>query len=158
MHLSLLWRNPAWGFQKQSIHFSGKSDQKFRFPYPGDRQLRLLFKILFSYCDARQKLDPLLPQSALSGYGSWTSRSVEVLECDVLKWRNGLSDLLTDEKGQQAFAKFLKSEYSGENLSFWLHTRRYRRAPSKRSSIHIDVGDKMPYFVSNSEAVISLKP
>lgn len=84
---------------------------------------------LLSYCDARQKLDPLLPQSALSGYGSWTSRSVEVLECDVLKWRNGLSDLLTDEKGQQAFAKFLKSEYSGENLSFWLHTRRYRRAP-----------------------------
>ena len=76
-------------------------------------------------------MDPLLPQSALSGYGSWTSRSVEVLECDVLKWRNGLSELLTDEKGQQAFAKFLKSEYSGENLSFWLHTRRYRRAPSK---------------------------
>lgn len=101
------------------------------FPCSGYRQVPRFFKTIFSYCDARQKLDPLLPQSALSGYGSWTSRSVEVLECDVLKWRNGLSDLLTDEKGQQAFAKFLKSEYSGENLSFWLHTRRYRRAPSK---------------------------
>ena len=60
-----------------------------------------------------------------------TIRDLTALECDPLKWKNGLSDLLADDRGQQAFAKFLKSEYSGENLSFWLHTRRYRRAPSK---------------------------
>ena len=84
---------------------------------------------LFSYCEARQRLDPLLPQSQLSGYSSWTSRDNSALECDALKWGNGLSDLLADEKGQQAFAKFLKSEYSCENLSFWLQARRYRYAP-----------------------------
>ena len=115
------------------------------FVWPNSSFLR----IILSYCDARQKLDPLLPQSALSGYGSWTSRSVEVLECDVLKWRNGLSDLLTDEKGQQAFAKFLKSEYSGENLSFWLHTRRYRRAPSKTRYRPMLVTKLLSYFVAN---------
>lgn len=98
-------------------------------------------------------MDPLLPQSALSGYGSWTSRSVEVLECDVLKWRNGLSDLLTDEKGQQAFAKFLKSEYSGENLSFWLHTRRYRRAPSKARYTTMLETKSMSLFVANIDVV-----
>ena len=117
------------------------------FVWPNSSFLR----IILSYCDARQKLDPLLPQSALSGYGSWTSRSVEVLECDVLKWRNGLSDLLTDEKGQQAFAKFLKSEYSGENLSFWLHTRRYRRAPSKTQYTPMLVTKLLSYFVANSD-------
>ena len=77
---------------------------------------------------------------------------MEVLECDVLKWRNGLSDLLTDEKGQQAFAKFLKSEYSGENLSFWLHTRRYRRAPSKYSELS---GLDRPGLANNNDISVN---
>ena len=83
----------------------------------------------FSYCDARERIDPLLPQSALSGYNSWSSRDQTAIESEPLKWKNGLSDLLRHQHGQEAFAKFLKSEYSGENLTFWLQTRRYRRAP-----------------------------
>ena len=48
------------------------------------------------------------------------------MESEPLKWKNGLADLLRHKNGQIAFEKFLKSEYSGENLTFWVHTRRYR--------------------------------
>lgn len=82
-----------------------------------------------SYCDARERIDPLLPHSALSGYNSWSSRDQTAVESEPLKWKNCLQDLLRHQHGQEAFAKFLKSEYSGENLTFWLHTRRYRCAP-----------------------------
>ena len=74
-----------------------------------------------SYCDARERIDPLLPHSALSGYNSWSSRDQTAVESEPLKWKNCLQDLLRHQHGQEAFAKFLKSEYSGENLTFWLH-------------------------------------
>jgi len=90
---------------------------------------------LISYCDARERIDPLLPHSALSGYNSWSSRDQSALESEPLKWKNGLADLLRNQTGQEAFAKFLKSEYSGENLTFWLHTRRYKSAPVSRHRV-----------------------
>ena len=42
-----------------------------------------------------------------------------------------LHELLRTNDGQDAFGRFLKSEYSGENLSFWLATRRYKNGPGK---------------------------
>eukprot|EP00066_Takifugu_rubripes_P006952 XP_003972109.1 PREDICTED: regulator of G-protein signaling 5-like [Takifugu rubripes] len=42
-----------------------------------------------------------------------------------------LETLLTSKSGLQAFQEFLRSEYSEENLKFWLACEAYRGAPSK---------------------------
>ena len=59
------------------------------------------------------------------------SKENTTLETEPLRWANGLSDLVRSDTGKELFAKFLKTEFSAENLTVWLQIGRYRRSPSK---------------------------
>ena len=85
-----------------------------------------------SHCEIRQSNDPIMPLSAISGYQSWTTRDFTVTETGPLKWKYSLHDLLRSPAGERAFATFLKSEYSGENLTFWLAAKKFKSGPGKK--------------------------
>jgi len=87
---------------------------------------------LISHCEARQRLDPMVPESTLTGFNTWNLRDQTVAESAPLRWKCSLHELLRSSDGEAAFAKFLQSEYSSENLSFWLKTNRYKRGPLSR--------------------------
>lgn len=91
--------------------------------------------ISFSHCEARQRIDPMLPESTITGSNSWTSRDQSVSESEPLRWKHSLHDLLRSSDGEEAFAKFLRSEYSGENLTFWLAAKRYKRGPGNNTTL-----------------------
>ncbi|KAM6944694.1 regulator of G-protein signaling 3-like [Lycodopsis pacificus] len=46
---------------------------------------------------------------------------------EVLRWAAGLEALLTNEYGLAVFRHFLRSEFSEENLDFWLAVERFKR-------------------------------
>uniref|UniRef100_A0A1A8EV26 RGS domain-containing protein n=1 Tax=Nothobranchius korthausae TaxID=1143690 RepID=A0A1A8EV26_9TELE len=49
-----------------------------------------------------------------------------LLNGEVLKWAESLEALLTNQYGLAMFRHFLKSEFSEENLDFWLAVERYK--------------------------------
>uniref|UniRef100_A0A8D3B418 RGS domain-containing protein n=2 Tax=Scophthalmus maximus TaxID=52904 RepID=A0A8D3B418_SCOMX len=46
---------------------------------------------------------------------------------EVLKWAESLEALLTNQYGLVVFRHFLRSEFSEENLDFWLAVERFKR-------------------------------
>ncbi|CAH2311788.1 regulator of G- signaling 4 [Pelobates cultripes] len=46
---------------------------------------------------------------------------------DIKKWTESLENLINNECGVQAFRSFLQSEYSEENLDFWLACENYKK-------------------------------
>ncbi|XP_069088165.1 regulator of G-protein signaling 5-like [Pleurodeles waltl] len=55
---------------------------------------------------------------------------------DVLRWRDSFDNLLSSKDGLAAFWSFLKTEFSDENLEFWLACEKYKkiRSAAKLSS------------------------
>lgn len=51
------------------------------------------------------------------------------------KWAESLENLISHECGLAAFKAFLKSEYSEENIDFWISCEEYKKikSPSKLS-------------------------
>ncbi|KAL6115053.1 uncharacterized protein ACO6RY_05680 [Pungitius sinensis] len=49
---------------------------------------------------------------------------------EVIRWGTGLEALLTNQYGLAVFRHFLKSEFSEENLDFWLAVERFKRTRS----------------------------
>nr|1EZT_A Chain A, REGULATOR OF G-PROTEIN SIGNALING 4 [Rattus norvegicus]1EZY_A Chain A, REGULATOR OF G-PROTEIN SIGNALING 4 [Rattus norvegicus] len=54
---------------------------------------------------------------------------------EVKKWAESLENLINHECGLAAFKAFLKSEYSEENIDFWISCEEYKKikSPSKLS-------------------------
>lgn len=54
---------------------------------------------------------------------------------EVKKWAESLENLVSHECGLAAFKAFLKSEYSEENIDFWISCEEYKKikCPSKLS-------------------------
>ncbi|XP_016065963.1 PREDICTED: regulator of G-protein signaling 4 isoform X1 [Miniopterus natalensis] len=54
---------------------------------------------------------------------------------EVKKWAESLENLINHECGLAAFRAFLKSEYSEENIDFWISCEEYKKikSPSKLS-------------------------
>lgn len=54
---------------------------------------------------------------------------------EVKKWAESLENLISHECGLAAFKAFLKSEYSAENIDFWVSCEEYKKtkSPSKLS-------------------------
>lgn len=51
---------------------------------------------------------------------------------DIKKWAEGFESLLKDKLGLEAFRKFLQTEFSDENIEFWLACEEYKnQKPSK---------------------------
>ncbi|XP_069497521.1 regulator of G-protein signaling 16-like isoform X2 [Ambystoma mexicanum] len=46
---------------------------------------------------------------------------------DVLRWRDSFDNLLSSKDGLAAFWAFLKTEFSDENLEFWLACEKYKK-------------------------------
>ncbi|XP_005049873.1 PREDICTED: regulator of G-protein signaling 16 isoform X2 [Ficedula albicollis] len=50
---------------------------------------------------------------------------------DVLEWRESFDQLLKSKSGVNAFHTFLKTEFSEENLDFWLACEDFKKTRSK---------------------------
>ncbi|XP_072504871.1 regulator of G-protein signaling 4 isoform X1 [Notamacropus eugenii] len=63
------------------------------------------------------------------------STSQRVSHEEVKKWAESLENLISHDCGLAAFKAFLKSEYSEENIDFWVSCEEYKKikSPSKLS-------------------------
>ncbi|KAG5202161.1 hypothetical protein JEQ12_003551 [Ovis aries] len=63
--------------------------------------------------------------------GMKPSKSKDLLSADEVKqWSESLEKLLANQTGQDVFGNFLKSEYSEENIEFWLACEDYKKTKS----------------------------
>ncbi|XP_077013384.1 regulator of G-protein signaling 1 [Tamandua tetradactyla] len=63
--------------------------------------------------------------------GMKSSKSKDILSADeVLQWSQSLEKLLANRTGQDVFGNFLKSEFSEENIEFWLACEDYKKTES----------------------------
>ncbi|KAM8746194.1 regulator of G-protein signaling 4 [Acanthopagrus schlegelii] len=54
---------------------------------------------------------------------------------EVEKWKESFSHMMSSETGRTVFTSFLKSEFSEENMDFWVACEDYKKiSPSKRAS------------------------
>ncbi|XP_006889577.1 PREDICTED: regulator of G-protein signaling 1 [Elephantulus edwardii] len=60
--------------------------------------------------------------------GMKSSKSKDILSADeVIQWSQSLEKLLANKTGQDVFGNFLKSEFSEENIEFWLACEDYKK-------------------------------
>ncbi|XP_039193049.1 regulator of G-protein signaling 16 [Crotalus tigris] len=64
------------------------------------------------------------------GNFSWSTKQKYSLE-EALGWKESFDQLLRSRSGMAAFHGFLKTEFSEENLEFWLACEEYKKIPSK---------------------------
>lgn len=86
--------------------------------------------------DVKHRLGALLQKSGSCDHGSSHGRRDRLVVCqrvsqeEVKKWAESLENLISHECGVAAFRAFLQSEYSEENLDFWVSCEEYRRVTS----------------------------
>ncbi|KAM9704271.1 regulator of G-protein signaling 6-like isoform 1-T2 [Menidia menidia] len=106
-----------------------------------DRHCMKMSKVadsLISYTEQYMEYDPFVTSPEPSN--PWTSDdpsfwdlevSKEPSQQRVKKWGFSLEDALKDPAGQELFLKFLESEFSSENLRFWLAVQDLKRIPQQ---------------------------
>ncbi|KAL0590989.1 Regulator of G-protein signaling 1 [Plecturocebus cupreus] len=63
--------------------------------------------------------------------GMKSSKSKDILSAaEVMQWSQSLEKLLANQTGQDVFGSFLKSEFSEENIEFWLACEDYKKTES----------------------------
>ncbi|XP_055480594.1 regulator of G-protein signaling 1 [Psammomys obesus] len=63
--------------------------------------------------------------------GMKSSKSKDILSAEeVIQWSQSLEKLLANQTGQNVFGNFLKSEFSDENIEFWLACEDYKKTES----------------------------
>uniref|UniRef100_A0A669BLX1 Regulator of G protein signaling 6 n=1 Tax=Oreochromis niloticus TaxID=8128 RepID=A0A669BLX1_ORENI len=91
---------------------------------------------IITYTEQYLEYDPFVTSPEPSN--PWTSddptfwdleASKEPSQQRVKKWGFSLEDALKDPAGQELFLKFLESEFSSENLRFWLAVQELKRIP-----------------------------
>uniref|UniRef100_A0A3B5AEP4 Regulator of G-protein signaling 6-like n=1 Tax=Stegastes partitus TaxID=144197 RepID=A0A3B5AEP4_9TELE len=91
-----------------------------------------------SYTEQYMEYDPFV--TAPEPSNPWTSddpsfwdleASKEPSQQRVKKWGFSLEEALKDPAGQELFLKFLESEFSSENLRFWLAVQDLKRMPQQ---------------------------
>ncbi|XP_005731220.1 regulator of G-protein signaling 6-like [Pundamilia nyererei] len=104
-----------------------------------DRHCMKMSKVaesLIAYTEQYLEYDPFVTSPEPSN--PWTSddptfwdleASKEPSQQRVKKWGFSLEDALKDPAGQELFLKFLESEFSSENLRFWLAVQELKRIP-----------------------------
>ncbi|XP_012324310.1 regulator of G-protein signaling 4 [Aotus nancymaae] len=91
--------------------------------------------------DMKHRLGFLLQKSDSCEHNSSHCKKDKVVICqrvsqeEVKKWAESLENLISHECGLAAFKAFLKSEYSEENIDFWISCEEYKKikSPSKLS-------------------------
>ncbi|KAI3364156.1 hypothetical protein L3Q82_010973 [Scortum barcoo] len=106
-----------------------------------DRHCMKMSKVaesLISYTEQYMEYDPFV--TAPEPSNPWTSddpslwdleASKEPSQQRVKKWGFSLEEALKDPAGQELFLKFLESEFSSENLRFWLAVQDLKRMPQQ---------------------------
>ncbi|XP_049625698.1 regulator of G-protein signaling 1 [Suncus etruscus] len=75
--------------------------------------------------DMKAYLKSLIPHMES---GLKPSKSKDILSADeVIQWSQSLEKLLANQTGQNVFENFLKSEFSEENIEFWLACEDYKK-------------------------------
>ncbi|KAK6307206.1 hypothetical protein J4Q44_G00223540 [Coregonus suidteri] len=104
-----------------------------------DRHCMKMSKVadsLMSYTEQFMVYDPLA--STVEPSNPWISDDITFWDLEasrdpsqhrVKKWGFSLEEALKDPAGQDAFLKFLESEFSSENLRFWLAVQDLKRRP-----------------------------
>uniref|UniRef100_A0A8D2BEN7 Regulator of G-protein signaling 4 n=1 Tax=Sciurus vulgaris TaxID=55149 RepID=A0A8D2BEN7_SCIVU len=86
--------------------------------------------------DMKHRLGFLLQKSDSCEHSSSHSKKDKGAVCqrvsqeEVKKWAESLENLIKHECGLAAFRAFLKSEYSEENIDFWVSCEEYRKTKS----------------------------
>ncbi|XP_040920186.1 regulator of G-protein signaling 6-like [Toxotes jaculatrix] len=106
-----------------------------------DRHCMKMSKVaesLITYTEQYMEYDPFVTSPEPSN--PWTSddpsfwdleASREPSQQRVKKWGFSLEEALKDPAGQELFLKFLESEFSSENLRFWLAVQDLKRMPQQ---------------------------
>ncbi|XP_005375062.1 PREDICTED: regulator of G-protein signaling 16 [Chinchilla lanigera] len=63
-------------------------------------------------------------------WGSKPNKEGRCIAEDVLRWRESFDSLLSSRNGVSAFHAFLKTEFSEENLEFWLACEEFKKIRS----------------------------
>ncbi|XP_063095795.1 regulator of G-protein signaling 1 isoform X2 [Cavia porcellus] len=69
---------------------------------------------------------------------------------EVMQWSQSLEKLLANRTGQDVFGNFLKSEFSEENIEFWLACEDYKKTES--NLLHSKAEDIYKVFVHSDAA------
>uniref|UniRef100_UPI0037E8F422 regulator of G-protein signaling 4 n=1 Tax=Semicossyphus pulcher TaxID=241346 RepID=UPI0037E8F422 len=51
---------------------------------------------------------------------------------EVQKWKESFSHVMSNETGRSIFTNFLKSEFSKENIDFWVACENYKKSPPSK--------------------------
>ncbi|XP_036058905.1 regulator of G-protein signaling 1 [Onychomys torridus] len=79
--------------------------------------------------DVKAYLRSMIPQLES---GMKLSKSKDTLSAEeVMQWSQSLEKLLANQTGQSVFGNFLKSEFSEENIEFWLACEDYKKTESE---------------------------
>ncbi|KAM7415433.1 hypothetical protein PAMA_017784 [Pampus argenteus] len=101
---------------------NGSKDSEFR-------NLQLRKKTNSLAADVRSRL-AFLPQQKNSNHGNSLEKALRnnrPSAGEVQRWAESLDALLTNQYGVAVFRHFLRSEFSEENLDFWLAVEKFRR-------------------------------
>uniref|UniRef100_A0AAQ4PC32 Regulator of G protein signaling 6 n=1 Tax=Gasterosteus aculeatus aculeatus TaxID=481459 RepID=A0AAQ4PC32_GASAC len=98
----------------------------------------LKMSVLISYTEQYMDYDPFV--TGQEPPNPWTSDDPSLWDLEtskepglqrVKKWGFSLEEALKDSAGQELFLKFLESEFSSENLRFWLAVQGLKRMPQQ---------------------------
>ncbi|XP_047696027.1 regulator of G-protein signaling 1 isoform X1 [Prionailurus viverrinus] len=79
--------------------------------------------------DMKAYLRSMIPHPE-SGMKSSKSKDIRLSANEVMQWSQSLEKLLANQIGQDVFGSFLKSEFSEENIEFWLACEDYKKTDS----------------------------
>lgn len=64
-----------------------------------------------------------------------SSKTPNISAEEALKWSDSFEDLMSDSDGLETFTQFLRSEFSEENIEFWLACEDYKGTSSENKLI-----------------------
>ncbi|GAB5583685.1 regulator of G-protein signaling 1 isoform X1 [Prionailurus iriomotensis] len=79
--------------------------------------------------DMKAYLRSMIPHPE-SGMKSSKPKDIRLSANEVMQWSQSLEKLLANQIGQDVFGSFLKSEFSEENIEFWLACEDYKKTDS----------------------------
>uniref|UniRef100_A0A8C2D1C4 Regulator of G protein signaling 7a n=1 Tax=Cyprinus carpio TaxID=7962 RepID=A0A8C2D1C4_CYPCA len=112
------------------------TEEELREQVTPDRIGRVFEFNLLSYTEQYSDYDPFL--STPDPSNPWISDDTTLWEMEaskepgqtrVRRWGFGIDEVLKDPVGREQFLKFLESEFSSENLRFWLAVQELKRRP-----------------------------
>uniref|UniRef100_A0A8C9TEH6 Regulator of G protein signaling 7b n=1 Tax=Scleropages formosus TaxID=113540 RepID=A0A8C9TEH6_SCLFO len=102
-------------------------------------------EFLLSYTEQYMEYDPFLTPPDPSN--PWISDDTTLWEMEaskepsqqrVKRWAFGINEVLKDPVGREQFLKFLESEFSSENLRFWLAVQELKKRPIREVPTRVE--------------------